>query len=53
MVLPGNPEPLLGTIPLGDMDILIHLQSQELIVNPDHPYFAQIKLKKIENHKCV
>ena len=45
MVLPGNSEPLLGAIPLEDMDVIIHPQRQELIVNPDHPYFAQMKLK--------
>lgn len=45
MVLPGDNEPLLGAIPLEDMDVLIHPQRQELIVNPDHPYFAQMKLK--------
>jgi clan AA aspartic protease len=47
MVLPGDSEPLLGAIPLEDMDVLIHPQKQELIVNPDHPYFAQMKLKSI------
>ncbi len=45
MVLPGDSEVLLGAIPLEDMDVLIHPQRQELIVNPDHPYFAQMKLK--------
>lgn len=45
MVLPGNSEPLLGAIPLEDMDVLIHPLRQELIVNPEHPYFAQMKLK--------
>lgn len=45
MVLPGDAEPLLGAIPLEDMNVLIHPQRQELIVNPDHPYFAQMKLK--------
>ncbi len=45
MVLPGDLEPLLGSIPLEDMDVLIHPLRQELIVNPDHPYFAQMKLK--------
>ena len=45
MVLPGNTEPLLGAIPLEDMDVLIYPQRQELIVNPEHPYFAQMKLK--------
>ena len=45
MVLPGDNEMLLGAIPLEDMDVLIHPQRQELIVNPEHPYFAQMKLK--------
>ena len=45
MVLPGDNEPLLGAIPLEDMDVLIHPYRQELIVNPEHPYFAQMKLK--------
>ena len=45
MVLNGDNEPLLGTIPLEDMDVLIHPQRQELIVNPEHPYFTQMKLK--------
>lgn len=45
MVLPGDSEPLLGAIPLEDMDVLIHPLRQELIVNPNHPYFAQMKLK--------
>ncbi|MBK7634424.1 MAG: retroviral-like aspartic protease family protein [Saprospiraceae bacterium] len=47
MVLPGDSEPLLGAIPLEDMDVIIHPQRQELIVNPDHPYFAQMTLKGI------
>lgn len=45
MILPGNSEPLLGAIPLDDMDVLIHPLRQELIVNPEHLYFAQMKLK--------
>lgn len=45
MILPGNSEPLLGSIPLEDMDVLIHPLRQELIVNPEHPYFAQMKMK--------
>ena len=45
MVLPGDNEPLLGSIPMEDMDVLIHPQRQELIVNPEHPYFAQMKMK--------
>jgi clan AA aspartic protease len=45
MVLPGDNEPLLGVIPMEDMDILIHPQRQELVVNPEHPDIAQMKLK--------
>lgn len=45
MVLRGNSEPLLGAIPLEDMDVLIHPLRQELIVNPDHPYQAVMTLK--------
>ncbi len=45
MVLPGDSEVLLGSIPLEDMDVLIHPLRQELIVNPDHPYFARMKMK--------
>ena len=45
LVLPGDSEPLLGAIPLEDMDVLIHPQRQELIVNPDHPYMAVMKVK--------
>jgi hypothetical protein len=45
MVLPGDNEPLLGAIPMEDMDVVIPPQRQELDVHPDHPYFAQMKLK--------
>ncbi len=45
MVLPGDSEMLLGSIPLEDMDVVIHPYRRELIVNPEHPYFAQMKLK--------
>lgn len=45
LVLPGDSEPLLGAIPFEDMDVIIHPQRQELILHPDHPYFAQMKAK--------
>jgi clan AA aspartic protease len=45
MVIPGDNELLLGAIPLEDMDVLINPYRRELIVNPEHPYFAQMKLK--------
>lgn len=46
MVLPGDNELLLGAIPLEDMDVLIDPLRQELIVNPEHPNFVQMKLKR-------
>ena len=45
LVLPGDSEPLLGAIPMEEMDVLIHPLRQELIVNPEHPNFAQLKMK--------
>jgi clan AA aspartic protease len=45
MVLKGENECLLGAIPMEDMDVIIHPLRQELLVHPDHPYFAQMKLK--------
>jgi len=44
-VLQGNNEPLLGAIPMEDLDVIIHPQRQEMIVNPEHPNYAQMKLK--------
>lgn len=44
-VLPANMEPLLGAIPMEALDVLIHPRKNELIVNPEHPYFAQMKMK--------
>ena len=44
-VLPGDSEPLLGAIPIGEMDVLIHPQRQQLIVNPEHPNYAVLKMK--------
>ena len=45
MVLQGDNEPLLGAIPLEDLDVVILPLRQEMVVNPDHPYYAQMKLK--------
>jgi hypothetical protein len=45
LVLPGDSEPLLGAIPMEEMDVLIHPLRQELIVNPEHPNYAQLKMK--------
>lgn len=45
IVLPGNSEVLLGSIPMEDMDVLIDPKQQKLVVNPDHPYVATKHLK--------
>ncbi len=37
LVLPGDTEPLLGAIPMEEMDVLISPRQQQLIVNPLHP----------------
>lgn len=44
-VLPGDSEPLLGAIPMEEMDVMIHPKRQELVVNPEHPNYAQLKMK--------
>jgi clan AA aspartic protease len=44
-VLQGSNEPLLGAIPMEEMDVLIHPRQNELIVNPEHPYNAVLKMK--------
>lgn len=45
LVLPGNSEPLLGAIPMEEMDILVHPARQELIAHPEHPLYPVLKLK--------
>jgi len=45
IVLPGNEEVLLGAIPMEEMNVLIHPEKQELIVNPEHPLKPQMVLK--------
>jgi len=44
MVLPGDAEVLMGSIPLEDLDVLIDPLRQELIVHPDHPDMAYTRL---------
>ncbi len=44
IVLPGDSEPLLGAIPMEDMDVLIDPLRRELIVNPAHPDYARTRL---------
>lgn len=45
VVLPGDAEPLLGAIPMQDMDVLVDPQRHRLIVNPAHPILAGGLLK--------
>ncbi|MBI1760763.1 MAG: clan AA aspartic protease [Acidobacteria bacterium] len=45
MVLPGDTEVLLGSIPMEDMDVLVDPKRQQLIVNPENPYIAKKHLK--------
>ena len=45
LVLPGANEVLLGAIPMEAMDVIVDPLAQQLIVHPDRPYFAQMKVK--------
>jgi hypothetical protein len=44
IVLPGASQPLLGAIPMEEMDVLIHPSREELVVNPAHPEGAVLRL---------
>ena len=46
MVLPDDSEPLLGAIPLEELDVVINPLKQELNVNPDSPDYATLKMKE-------
>lgn len=46
LVLPGDSEVLLGAIPLEAMDVVIEPRLGRLIVNPEHPDSAVVKLKR-------
>jgi clan AA aspartic protease len=48
-VLPRNAEPLLGAIPLEDMDLVINPKKQKLDVNPASPDEPLIKIKSSPN----
>jgi hypothetical protein len=45
LVLPGADEVLLGVIPLEEMDVIIDPLSEQLVVHPDRPLRAQMKVK--------
>lgn len=44
MVIPTG-EPLLGSIPMEDMDLFLYPKEQKLTVNPANPYIAKKSLK--------
>lgn len=45
IVLPGDSPPLLGAIPIEDLDVVILPLKQELAVNPESPDMAMTILK--------
>lgn len=45
LVLPGNAEPLFGSIPMEALDVLIDTLAGTLRLPPDRPYIAQTLLK--------
>jgi len=45
LILPGNSEVLLGSIPMEDLDVIIDPKMQTLALPPDRPYVAQKALK--------
>jgi clan AA aspartic protease len=45
ILLPGNVEPLLGAIPLEDMDVVVDPKQQRLIVNPENPNIPLVYVK--------
>jgi clan AA aspartic protease len=45
LVLPGNSQPLLGSIPMEDLDVIIVPLKQTIDINPEHPIMAQTLLK--------
>jgi clan AA aspartic protease len=45
LMLPGSAEPLLGVIPMEDMDVVIDPKQQRLMVNPENPYIPLTYVK--------
>ncbi len=43
-VLPGDSEPLLGAIPMEEMDLLVDPKRQQLVLNPEYPYNGMLRL---------
>jgi clan AA aspartic protease len=49
-VIPGNVEPLLGVIPMEDLDVVVDPKQQRLVVNPESPYIARKHMKGLGQH---
>lgn len=47
LVLPGDSQVLLGSIPMEDMDVIVEPKNQKLIINPASPNFATTILKNV------
>jgi hypothetical protein len=45
LIIPGADEVLFGVIPLEEMDVIIDPLSEKLVVHPDRPHRAQMKVK--------
>ena len=45
MMLPRDAEPLLGAIPMEDMDLMVDPKSQRVIINPAMPYISRKPMK--------
>lgn len=45
IVFAGNVEPLLGAIPMEDLDVVVDPKQQRLIVNPENPYIVTTYVK--------
>ncbi|MDR3199452.1 MAG: clan AA aspartic protease [Planctomycetaceae bacterium] len=44
VVLPNAEEVLLGAIPMEEMDVIIDMKNQELIIPPERPYVARVRV---------
>ena len=44
MILPGDSEPLLGAVPMEEMDVVVLPLEQKLAVNPGHPEYALMRI---------
>ncbi len=46
VVLPGDAEPLMGSIAMEELDVIIHPKRQEMVVNPE-PYYRLPSLRPV------